>query len=81
MQEKEVDITKLGTIVSKTDLNGTILEVNEAFVIASGYEESELLGQPHNILRHPDVPKAVFSDMWKTLKLGMPWVQIVKKSL
>jgi len=78
MQEKEVDISKLGTIVSKTDLNGTILEVNEAFVIASGYEKSELLGQPHNILRHPDVPKAVFSDMWKTLKLGQPWVQIVK---
>ena len=78
MQEKEVDISKLGTIVSKTDLNGTILEVNEAFVIASGYAKSELLGQPHNILRHPDVPKAVFSDMWKTLKLGLPWVQIVK---
>lgn len=77
-QDNEIDITKLGMIVSKTDLNGTIIEANEAFVIASGYAEKELLGQPHNILRHPDVPKAVFADMWATLKSGLPWVQIVK---
>lgn len=74
----EKDISTLGIIVSKTDLFGTIQEVNEAFVVASGYEEHELLGQPHNILRHPDVPKAVFADMWETLKAGLPWVQVVK---
>ncbi len=74
----EKDVSTLGTIVSKTDLNGTILEVNEAFVLASGYSEKELLGQPHNILRHPDVPSAVFKDMWATLKSGKPWVQVVK---
>lgn len=74
----EKDISNLGTIVSKTDLHGTILEVNEAFVIASGYEKEELLGQPHNILRHADVPKAVFADMWTTLQQGLPWVQVVK---
>lgn len=74
----ELDISDLGTIVSRTDLHGTIVEANEAFVIASGYEEVELIGKPHNILRHPDVPKAVFADMWATLKQGLPWVQIVK---
>lgn len=78
MQNTEKDISNLGVIVSKTDLNGTILEVNDAFVIASGYSKQELIGQPHNILRHPDVPKAVFADMWTTLKSGSPWVQIVK---
>ncbi|WP_321326758.1 methyl-accepting chemotaxis protein [Thiomicrorhabdus sp.] len=78
MQNTEKDVSNLGVIVSKTDLNGTILEVNDAFVIASGYSKQELIGQPHNIVRHPDVPKAVFADMWMTLKAGSPWVQIVK---
>ncbi|MEA1990490.1 MAG: methyl-accepting chemotaxis protein [Pseudomonadota bacterium] len=77
-QTIEMDVSGLGSIVSKTDLNGTILEVNEAFIEASGYTEKELIGQPHNILRHPDVPKAVFKDMWQTLQSGKPWVQIVK---
>ena len=74
----EKDVSKLGTIVSRTDLNGTILEANEAFVEAGGYTLDELIGQPHNILRHPDVPKAVFKDMWQTLQSGRPWVQVVK---
>lgn len=74
----EKDISQLGTIISKTDLNGTIIEVNEAFIKASGYSKEELLGQPHNIVRDPDVPKAVFKDMWATLQSGKPWVQIVK---
>ncbi|VAW49026.1 Methyl-accepting chemotaxis protein I (serine chemoreceptor protein) [hydrothermal vent metagenome] len=66
------------TIVSKTDLQGNIIEANEAFIEASGYEWSELVGQPHNMLRHPDVPKQVFKDFWQTLKLGKPWSQVVK---
>ncbi|MDG6774728.1 methyl-accepting chemotaxis protein [Thiomicrorhabdus sp. ZW0627] len=74
----EKDVSSLGTIVSKTDLNGTITEVNTAFIEASGYSRSELIGQPHNILRHPDVPKEVFKDLWATMKSGKPWVQIVK---
>ena len=76
--EKENDISHLGLIFSKTDLNGTIVDANSAFVIASGYTRQELIGQPHNILRHSDVPKAVFRDMWATLKSGKPWVQVVK---
>lgn len=66
------------TLVSKTDLSGTILECNDAFELASGYSRNEIIGQPHNIVRHPDVPEAVFADMWATLKMGAPWTQMVK---
>ncbi len=66
------------TIVSRTDVHGNILLANEAFIEASGFEWSELVGQPHNILRHPDVPQAVFKDFWQTLQAGKPWTQIVK---
>lgn len=66
------------TIVSKTDLQGNIVEANEAFIEASGYEWNELVGQPHNMLRHPDVPAQVFKDFWQTLKAGKPWSQVVK---
>lgn len=78
VNQKEKDISQVGVIVSKTDLQGIITEVNEGFVEASGYTKAELLGQPHNILRHPDVPKAVFKDMWDTLVAGKPWVSVVK---
>lgn len=65
-------------LVSKTDLKGTIIYANEAFIEASGYEYGEIIGQPHNILRHPDVPPAVFADFWETIQAGRPWRQIVK---
>jgi len=66
------------TLVSKTDLNGSIYECNDAFEDASGFSKAELIGQPHNKVRHPDVPPAVFADMWSALKKGIPWTQIVK---
>lgn len=65
-------------IMSETDLHGTITKVNDAFVHCSGYSAEELLGQPHSILRHPDVPAGVFADMWKTIQQGRCWSQIVK---
>lgn len=65
-------------LVSKTDLQGTITYANEDFIEASGYAYDELIGQPHNILRHPDVPAAVFADLWATIQSGRPWRQIVK---
>lgn len=74
----EREVAEGVTIVSQTDLHGTITDVNDAFVQISGYSREELIGQPHNILRHPDVPKAVFADLWHTLKQGKPWVQLVK---
>ena len=65
-------------LVSKTDLQGTITYANEDFIEASGYSYDELIGQPHNILRHPDVPEAVFADLWSTIQAGRPWRQVVK---
>jgi methyl-accepting chemotaxis protein-1 (serine sensor receptor) len=65
-------------IVSRTDLNGNITEANPDFVKISGFTEAELIGQPHNILRHPDMPKQAFEDMWRDLKAGRPWTGLVK---
>ncbi|VAW47473.1 Methyl-accepting chemotaxis protein I (serine chemoreceptor protein) [hydrothermal vent metagenome] len=76
--QKEYALEADTTIVSKTDLQGNIIEANEAFIEASGYEWSELVGQPHNMLRHPDVPQQVFKDFWQTLKSEKPWSQVVK---
>ncbi|WP_044407079.1 methyl-accepting chemotaxis protein [Thiomicrospira microaerophila] len=66
------------TLVSKTDLKGTITECNDAFEAASGFSRNELVGQPHNLVRHPDVPKQVFEDMWSDLQKGIPWTQYIK---
>ena len=57
-------------ITSRTDLDGIITHANNAFVILSGWEREELLGQPHSILRHPDIPAAAFADLWQTIKRG-----------
>jgi len=66
------------TLVSKTDLTGNIIECNDAFEAASGFSRDQLIGQPHNVIRHPDVPEAVFADLWRSLKAGETWSQIVK---
>ncbi|CAM3840656.1 PAS domain-containing methyl-accepting chemotaxis protein [Roseateles saccharophilus] len=65
-------------LVSTTDLKGRILHANAVFVTTSGYALDELMGQPHNILRHPDVPEEAFRDMWATIQAGRPWSGIVK---
>jgi len=57
-------------IVSKTDLKGIITYANQTFIRVSGFQEEELLGAPHNIIRHPDMPKCVFKLMWDTVKRG-----------
>ncbi|MBK1712989.1 methyl-accepting chemotaxis protein [Rubrivivax gelatinosus] len=66
------------TLMSMTDPRGKIVYANAAFVAISGYAREELVGQPHNIVRHPDVPAAAFADMWTTLKAGQAWTGIVK---
>ncbi len=76
--QKEYVLEPNTTIVSRTDTHGNILAANEAFIEASGFEWTELVGQPHNMLRHPDVPAAVFKDFWQTLQAGKPWTQVVK---
>lgn len=65
-------------ITSRTDLNGTITHANDAFVELSGWLREELIGSPHCVLRHPDMPRMAFQDMWETLQAGKRWHGYVK---
>jgi len=65
-------------IISRTDLNGIITYVNETFAQISGYAVDELIGKPHNVIRHPDMPSEVFKGLWQTLKAGKKWGGFVK---
>jgi PAS domain S-box-containing protein len=76
--EKEVVLKVEDFIVSKTDLKSRILYGNEIFIKMSGYEEKELLGQPHNILRHPDMPRAAFKILYDHIQNGKEWFGYVK---
>jgi len=75
---RRVDLIPGQDLVTKTDLKGIITYVNPAFIAISGFSESELVGEHHNIVRHPDMPSAAFDDLWKTLEQGRPWVGYVK---
>jgi aerotaxis receptor len=74
----EVKLQKNDFLVSETDEKGNILFASDDFVRVSGYSLKELLGQPHNLVRHPDMPKAAFKDLWDTLKSGKKWKGYVK---
>jgi methyl-accepting chemotaxis protein len=74
----EYVLTDADSIVSKTDLKGVITYINEDFKRISGFSEAELIGQPQNIVRHPDMPVEAFADFWATLKAGRPWSGLVK---
>ena len=65
-------------IVSTTTPDGIITHVNQSFIEMSGYSEQELIGVPHSILRHPDMPPAAFKDLWDTVKKGEKWQGFVK---
>lgn len=65
-------------IVSRTDTGGVITQVNRSFVLMSGYSEEELIGSPHSILRHPDMPGVAFRDLWTTIERGDIWQGYVK---
>ncbi len=75
---KQIKLDTRKYIVSKTDDKGIITYGNDYFTKISGYKESELIGSPHNILRHPDMPKAIFHLMWKYLKNGKNIMAVVK---
>lgn len=66
------------TIVSKADLFGSLEYVNETFASVSGYDESELIGQPHNIIRHPDMPKVIFKVLWDNISKGKKFHGVIK---
>ncbi len=65
-------------IYSRTNLKGIVVEANDAFAKISGFSREQLVGQPHNIVRHPDMPSEAFDDLWTTLKAGRPWQGCVK---
>ena len=75
---EEIELDPLRQIVSTTDPAGVITFGNIYFVKISGYSEAELLGAPHNIIRHPDMPKIVFKLMWDTIKQGKDFCGVVK---
>lgn len=74
----EVDYPAENLLITRTDEGGRIEFVNQAFVQVSGFTEEELVGQPHNLIRHPHMPKEAFADLWRTLKANKPWQGLVK---
>lgn len=76
--QKEQKFTSKEDLVSVTDLDGKIRYVNDAFLAISGFTLDELIGQDHNIVRHPDMPKAAFEDLWATIRTGTGWRGFVK---
>jgi aerotaxis receptor len=76
--ELEVAFPEGRLIVSRTDLAGIITHANDAFIEMSAYSREELIGAPHHILRHPDMPKIAFKGLWDTLTAGQKWHGYVK---
>jgi len=69
---------KDGIIVSSTDVKGIITYANRKFCEIAGYDKKALVGKNHNIIRHPDMPKAAFKEVWDTLESGQSWSGLVK---
>ena len=76
--QKNYDFPGDELLVSVTNTKGEITHCNPAFVRVSGYAYEDLIGQPHNLIRHPDMPSAAFKDMWRTIAHGYPWTGLVK---
>lgn len=76
--QREVELNDDDFLVSRTDLKGRITYVNPAFIAVSGFTRDELIGAPHNIIRHPDMPPAAFANLWSTAKRGETWRGYVK---
>lgn len=75
---REYNYDEHDMLVSATDLSSIIQYCNPAFVEVSGFEKEDLIGQPHNVIRHPDMPPEAFADMWKTIRAGRSWSALVK---
>lgn len=78
ISQREFEIPDDTTLMSTTDIDSHIRYANAAFISVSGFDRDELLGQPHNLVRHPDMPREAFADMWATLKAGDSWTALVK---
>ncbi len=75
---KPIELDKHTIIVSETDKMGKIIYANEDFCKIANYSKDELIGKPHNIVRHPDMPSFAFEELWNTIKSGKIWKGIVK---
>ena len=75
---KEIELDEYSFLVSETNEKGIITFANDDFCDIAGYQLKELLGKPHSIVRHPDMPKAAFQDLWDTVKTGKIWTGYVK---
>lgn len=75
---REIQLAPDELIITKTDTRGLITYANRTFMRIAGFPEHQLLGQPHNLIRHPDMPRGVYRLMWKTLQAGQEFFGIVK---
>ncbi|WP_061246962.1 methyl-accepting chemotaxis protein [Leptospira noguchii] len=75
---QEITVPINSVLISRTDTKGKISYVSQDFANISGFSEEEMLGEPHNLIRHPDVPSEIFQEMWETIKNGNPWSGIIK---
>ena len=71
-------LTETDSIVTQTDLKGRITYAGDDFIQICGFTREELIGSPHNIIRHPDMPEEVFKDLWRSMKAGRPWTGMIK---
>ena len=78
VSQREYELHDDVVIISRTDAKGVITYVNADFIATSGYVREELIGQPHSIMRHPDMPQEAFRDLWQTIQSGRPWSGMVK---
>ncbi len=76
--QKRVPVWEGANILSTTDAKGRIRYINDDFVRISGYQPDELIGQSHNVIRHPDMPRVVFEHMWRQLQAGHSWMGVIK---
>jgi PAS domain S-box-containing protein len=76
--DRETEWDRSKVLLSKTDVNGNILYANESFIDVCGYDDFELMGKPHNFVRHPDMPKVIFKMLWEELKQGNDYCAIIK---
>jgi len=76
--QREFDFPLDATLMSSTDASSHITYANEAFIHVSGFARDAIIGQPHNVVRHPDMPPEAFADMWATLKSGLSWTALIK---
>jgi aerotaxis receptor len=76
--DREVPVQADDRLISTTNLKGVIRSANETFCRIAGFSEDELVGKAHNIVRHPDMPEAVYENLWQSLKAGRPWMGVIK---